>query len=522
MDDVTASTAPTSTSAAAALLRTVVREMDLLAQRRKAQAKARRTRLGVFAVAVAAVVLGAAQARSRREGDGAGDDSGGWGSGAWGVVAAAGALLLLAWLDPGFAVGGPTSTPFVDVPATRRLVDRAYALVNATTAKTNAAVAEPPPHSPEPYARESRSSPGSPGGRKRLPRNGHNSSASTSATANSTTTAAAITFIPPPGKPLAEKRRDRSRVFPEGKTYAVAGMRINYFQGVSQLDFTADAFAPLSPAQKAAFEQFRIAWSHRERELMDADPPPNFAQLPDDFTKLRFLQSDHYDVAKAVDRLAATLQWRSKPNGIDDFISNPNPLLLARYKHLRVRRIVGLDKLGRPLICERIGEFFGHEEAYRGMPLSSFIMCYAYDLSEISAAMREAAELGVPFSHRVGYIGDLSGMRLTTVLRLIPLLKTLTVEIDHHFVETAGPLLLINAPNYAMRVWSIAKRFLDPHTAANIHILHGPSTSEILSHFGPDVVPVEFGGTNPYTLPHLPAKVDEAFDRAFPLPLNHP
>jgi len=81
----------------------------------------------------------------------------------------------------------------------------------------------------------------------------------------------------------------------------------------------------------------------------------------------------------------------------------------------------------------------------------------------------------------------------------------------------AGNLVFINAPSYAASIWSIAKRIIDPNTANRISIIPGPATDYLLHVAGPSVLPIEFGGNNPYVLPHCLAKMDSKFEADFPL-----
>ena len=80
-----------------------------------------------------------------------------------------------------------------------------------------------------------------------------------------------------------------------------------------------------------------------------------------------------------------------------------------------------------------------------------------------------------------------------------------------------GNVILINAPSFAGFCWSIAKKFLDPKTASKFAILVGPSKDTLKQLCGEIVLPEEYGGTNPYVLPHPVKKVDEKFNELYPL-----
>ena len=85
------------------------------------------------------------------------------------------------------------------------------------------------------------------------------------------------------------------------------------------------------------------------------------------------------------------------------------------------------------------------------------------------------------------------------------------------FTSEAGNLILINAPSYAGSVWNMVKRFLDPKTASKISILVGPSPSVLRKVCGEACLPMEYGGTNKYVVPHPVQRIDEEFNRLYPM-----
>jgi len=145
------------------------------------------------------------------------------------------------------------------------------------------------------------------------------------------------------------------------ETARLAGMTLNCFSSVPNLDFDRDVFSKLDDAHKAAFllfsEKFKVHLSTLGR-LLDS-------QIPDNYTGLRFLQADQYRVDDAVVRLSKTIVWRM--SNLDEFILHPNWTLINRCRGLRPRVWCGYDAKGRPLMFEKLGLFFGSEEAYKGL-----------------------------------------------------------------------------------------------------------------------------------------------------------
>jgi hypothetical protein len=294
------------------------------------------------------------------------------------------------------------------------------------------------------------------------------------------------------------------RRFPAWKRFPVEGMRLNSFAGVANLDFAQHVRAKLPAREQAAFDSFSAAFDAEMKKHMHRLDAARFYQLPDDFTKLKFLQADQYKQDLAVVRLITTVVWR-QTSGLDDFISNPDWELLGRYRDIRQRRVVGFDKANRPFMVERLGEFFGSDVVRDALSMDQYLMCYAFDISELTGAMREAYELfGGPYQHRVGYLGDVRGLRFVQTMRLIPFLKALTKQVDTHFPEMAGPLYLLNAPTVASKLWPVVKVFLDPNTASKIVIDSSDAREKVLEIFGDVVVPKEWGGLHEYELGHVP------------------
>lgn len=296
------------------------------------------------------------------------------------------------------------------------------------------------------------------------------------------------------------------------------GMRLNCFAGVANLDFERDVLAKIeSEEHKAAYavfhERFEKAWLS---ELTEAERSPP-AEHPDAFTQLRFLQADQYRVPEAVERLIQTCRWRHA-TGLDAFMERPNVELLSRSRALRPRIIVGLDKHARPLMVERLGEFFGNDQAWRGMAIEDWIVSYAYEIGEVTAWLRHAIEIeGKPYHTRMAYVGDLAGIRVMSAARMIPFLKILVHEVERHYPELAGNIVLCNAPTVITRLYNVVKRVLDPIVASKIQITSTPGHELIQSLFGEDVVPMYYGGKNPVFIPACPKKVDAEFDARYPM-----
>lgn len=58
---------------------------------------------------------------------------------------------------------------------------------------------------------------------------------------------------------------------------------------------------------------------------------------------------------------------------------------------------------------------------------------------------------------------------------------------------------------------------MDPNTAAKITLLSSDGREELAKRFPREILPKEFGGDLDVDLPHVPTKIDEEFNRMYPL-----
>lgn len=263
---------------------------------------------------------------------------------------------------------------------------------------------------------------------------------------------------------------------PEPQHPDMTGYQLNIFAGISKdlLDFERDVLAKLSAEHQQAYHTL-----HRMNNTR-----------ADEFTQLRFLQADKYDPAKALARLQNTCEWRSR--NLDPFLENVNWNLVRRAKVLRPRTYCGQDPSGRPVYAEKLGEFFSSDEAHRALTLDQWILTYSFEMCEINNEFRLAVLQGKPYSHCICYIADIGGLKLS-FFRVIPLLKSLVKEVETHFPEMAGPVVLVNCPYFVTKAWGLVKKFLDPATVEKISFYGNVSSYQhtLCDLFGENTVPVE-------------------------------
>lgn len=225
---------------------------------------------------------------------------------------------------------------------------------------------------------------------------------------------------------------------PPDHVFPNAGYRLNCFSGISSLEFRRDVYDKLEEKHKKAFdayvEKFNATFATKYKSQLQEG---RFYEPPDEFTMLRFLQADHYHLDKAAERLCKTVIWRQKL-GLDDFLEDPRrETLMRRYRALRSRTLLGYCPDGTTLQIERLGEFFSSLEAAKALPTEAMILAYSIDVGQVFASCRESAELrgDGKYVHECHYIGDVKGLSYWTSIKMVPLLKVLTENVECHFPE---------------------------------------------------------------------------------------
>lgn len=277
-----------------------------------------------------------------------------------------------------------------------------------------------------------------------------------------------------------------------------AGQRLNYLAG------TNVPFEPLleelSDLERQRFEELEREFPSRLSMCSGLDRG-RYYQEPDRFTLLLFLQADKYQVEAAIKRLLNTMVWR-QTSGFEDFVDNPDTDAWALYRLLRPRVTVGYDLQGRPISIEPLGAFMS-SDAVEAMPMSKWVMCYAFDISLQQVAFRKTSILHNRPIHRVVYLGDVSGLSLRRGRPMMTYLRTLTMEVEQHFPESAGYISLFNAPPATATLFAIAKMFIDPRTASRCSIHSGIPRAFFSTTFGQAGLPVEMGGTLSLAVPRI-------------------
>ena len=228
----------------------------------------------------------------------------------------------------------------------------------------------------------------------------------------------------------------------------------------------------------------------------------------DDCTLYRFLLADRhkdgaFDMDTSYHRLLAALQFRREYQSdvIVHNLSNkvPPPQHVQKCQSMRVAIWAGTDLKGRPVVFERLGQFFSSGNATE-MTMEEWEESYLYFLETHFNKMRQSAiDSGVAVD-RIVYYADFSGV-VSSILnrkiwKVIPLLKRLVKKVESHYPEIVDHITLFNVPTIASAAYKVVRGFLDPVTADKIELFSTVPLDRFKEVMGEDIIPVEYGGKN--------------------------
>ena len=233
----------------------------------------------------------------------------------------------------------------------------------------------------------------------------------------------------------------------------------------------------------------------------------------DDVSLYRYLTADRlidgsFDVEASYKRLLDALRFRKQhrcDNIVKNIATDTTPPTTTKCQRLRVGIWTGVDYHHRPVVFERLGEFFSSGNATK-VSEEDWIESYLYFLEHHFRKMRESAMTSNQPVDRIVYYADFQGVVSSIMNRkiwkVIPLLKSLVKTVECHYPEIVSHITLFNVPRIASAAYKVVRAFLDPVTAGKIELYPGVPLERFRELIGDDVIPVEYGGRNEVDYPH--------------------
>jgi len=261
--------------------------------------------------------------------------------------------------------------------------------------------------------------------------------------------------------------------------------------------------------QQAQVEQLRL--------MLESE---GFTKRLDTLTLLRFLRARKFDVEAAKKMFTDCEKWRSHMTTksgtetitVDETNANAGPINLdkmigewdkdGKFKEQVSKRYKQFyhktDKDGRPLYIEQLGGIDLAALKAEGITEHKMLLNLAVEYEKMAdprlpACSRKAGQL----LETCCTVMDFTGVGLTNARSVFGYIQQASEMSNYNYPERLGHMYLINTPWGFSAVYKMVKGFLDPVTAAKIHVPGSASEAKkvLLAQIPAENLPAEFGGT---------------------------